>query len=108
MSRKSFPFSAGYNVLPNVFPWANMAVQGTMLAIEAQQVIAMRLTKMAMGGPDVHREAELMVAEKLQTAAECGQMWISAALGGTSDTAPQKMLQLYRRKVRANRRRLGK
>jgi hypothetical protein len=35
-------------------------------------------------------------------------MWISAALGGTSDTAPQKMLQLYRRKVRANRRRLGK
>ncbi len=86
---------------------ANMAFQGTMLAIESHQVIAMRLTKMAFGGPDVHREAELMVSEKLATMAEGSQMMVQAALGGRHDLAADKVVQLYRRKVRANRRRLS-
>jgi hypothetical protein len=86
--------------------FANMAFQTTMLAIEANQVIAMRLTKMALGGPDVQREAELMVSEKLETMAEGGQMMMMAALGGKHDGA-DKVVQLYRRKVRANRRRLS-
>ncbi len=84
----------------------SMAFQGTMLAIEAQQVIAMRLTKMALGGPDVQREAELMVSEKLETMTEGGQMMMMAALGGKQDGA-DKVMQLYRRKVRANRKRLA-
>ncbi len=90
-----------------MFPWAGMAFQSTMLAIEAQQVIAMRLTKMALGGPDVQKEAELMVSEKLETMAEGSRMMMMAALGGQSDMGADKVVQLYRRKVRANKRRLG-
>ena len=86
--------------------FANMAFQSAMLAIEAQQVIALRLAKMAVGGPDVHHEARLMVAEKLETAAKGGQMMMTAALGGKHDLGTGQVVQLYRRKVRANRRRL--
>jgi hypothetical protein len=91
----------------SMFPWADMAMQSTMLAIEAQQVIAMRLTKMAMGGPDVQREAELMVSEKLETMAAGGQMMLMAALGGQPDMGAGKVMKLYRRKVSANRKRLS-
>jgi hypothetical protein len=87
--------------------FTNLAMQSTMLAIEAQQVIALRLTKMAMGGPDVQREAELMVSEKLETLATAGQEMAKAALSGKQDLGADKVMQLYRRKVRANRRRLS-
>ncbi len=92
--------------MPNL-SFANMAFQSTMLAIEAQQVIALRLTKMAFGGPDVQAEAELMVSEKLETMAESSGMMIRAAMSGTHDLGVEKIIQLYRRKVRANRRRLA-
>src|SRR5271156_3466495 len=93
-----------------LYPWpnmafANMAFQGTMLAIEAQQVIALRILKMAMGGPNLPQEAALMVSEKLETMAEGSQMMATAALVGKHD-GPKKVVRLYRRKVRANRRRL--
>ncbi len=87
-------------------PWT-MAVEGTMLAIESQQVIAMRLMKMAMGGPDVQREAELMVSEKMESAAEASRMMVMAALGGQHDMGAGKVVQHYRRKVRANVKRLS-
>ena len=62
----------------SLLPWpnlamANMAFQGAMLAFEAQQVIGLRLAKMAQGGPEVPREAALMVSEKLEAMAESGQ-----------------------------------
>lgn len=93
-------------VMPNL-SFANMAFQGAMLAIEAQQVIALRLTKMALGGPDVQAEAELMVSEKLETMAESSGMMMQAAISGNHDLGAEKIIQLYRRKVRANRRRLA-
>jgi hypothetical protein len=91
------------------FLWPNMglAFQGTMLAIEAQQVIALRLTKMVLGGPAAQKEAELMVSEKLSAMAEGSQMLMLGALGGKQDMNADKVVALYRRKVRANRRRLS-
>jgi hypothetical protein len=93
-------------------PWphlalANMAFQSAMLTFEAQQVIGLRLAKMAQGGPDVPRETELMLTEKLGAMAESGNLMMQAALGGKEDLGAAKVMQLYRRKVRANRRRLG-
>jgi hypothetical protein len=87
--------------------FANLAMQSTMLAIEAQQVIALRLTKMAMGGPDVQREAELMVAEKLEALTDAGHVVAKAAIAGQHDMGADKVMQMYRRKVRANMRRLS-
>ncbi len=95
------------------FPWPDMslvnrAFQGALLAFESQQVIAMRLAKISQGGPDAPREAELMVSEKLATMAASGQMMMQAALGGKHDLGADEIIQLYRRKVRANRRRLAR
>jgi len=87
--------------------FADMAMQSALLAIESQQVIAMRLTQMAFGGPGVQKEAELMVSEKLESMAEAGQMMMMATLGGAHDMGASKVVQHYRGKVRANRRRLG-
>ena len=96
----------------SLLPWpnmalANMAVQSAMLAFEAQQVIGLRLAKLAQGGPEVAREARLMVTEKLDTLAESGQLMMQATLGGNEDFGAADVMQLYRRKVRANRRRLA-
>jgi len=97
----------------STFPWptmdfANMALQSTMLAIESQQVIAMRLTQMALGGPNVAAEAELMVSEKMAAMAEGGKMMLMAALGGSHDLGHAEVMQMYRNKVRANKKRLAK
>ena len=71
----------------------------TMLAFESQQVIALRMARLAMGGPGATREAKRMVSEKTDAAMETG---IHLASGGT----PEKVVKSYRSKVRANRDRL--
>jgi hypothetical protein len=88
--------------------WAAMAMHGTMLAIESQQVIALRLTKLALGEPDSGREAELMVTEKVHAMVDSGHMMFKAALGGHADMGAEKIIKHYRTTVRANRRRLSK
>jgi hypothetical protein len=97
----------------SLLPWpnlalANMAFQGAMLTLEAQQVIGLRLAKMALGGPDGRRETVLMVKEKLDTLTASGQAVMQATLGGKEDFGAADVMQLYRRKVRANRRRLSR
>ncbi len=94
----------------SMFPFAHMMtplMDITMLAIESQQVIAMRMTKFALGGPDVAREAELMVSEKVASMMETSKMMMMAALGGKHDLDAGKVMIHYRKKVRANVRRLS-
>jgi hypothetical protein len=88
--------------------WMEMAMQSTMLAIESQQVIALRLTKLALGEPDSQREAELMVSEKMQAMVDSGHTMFKAALGGHADMGAGKVLENYRTTVRANRKRLSR
>ena len=47
-----------------MFPWYSAA----MLALEANHVMVLRLTKMASGGPESHSEAKLMITEKIDAA----------------------------------------
>ncbi len=77
--------------------WFNMA----MLGIEAQQVIWLRTMKLAMGGKSGEREARRMVSEKIVAA---GQASAGIALGAS----PHKVVKGYRKKVRANARRLSR
>ncbi len=88
--------------------WAAMAMQSKMLALESQQVIALRLTKMALGGPDSQREAEQMVTEKVHAMMDSGHLMFKAALGGHADLGAENVIKRYRTTVRANRRRLSK
>jgi len=71
-----------------------------MLAAEAQHVIALRLTKLAMGGQDAHIEAHRMVAEKIVAAAETA---VSLAAGADAGDIVNDL----RRRVGANARRLA-
>ena len=77
------------------------------LGAEAGGVMALRMMKLAAGGAAATAEAERMVTEKLLAAAEVQTRAWSAALTGSSHLTPQRTVALYRRKVRANRRRLG-
>lgn len=78
------------------FPW----FAGTMLALESHAVIALRLMKLAAGGGDAIREAELMVEEKIDAAFEAMQ---SLSAGGT----PTTVIDRYRVHVAANAKRLS-
>ena len=71
-----------------------------MLAIESQQVIYLRTIKIAAGGKKAHREARLMVTEKV--AAGLHEGW-RLMTGGSA----RSVLKGYRKKVRANARRLS-
>jgi len=73
----------------------------SMLGMEAQQAIWLRSMKLMAGGRGTRGEAELMVTEKIEAAQ-------SAALKLASGKAPIGVVRGYRRKVRANVRRLSK
>ena len=72
-----------------------------MLAAESQQVMWLRYLKLAAGGSKASAETRRMVSEKVAVAAQAG---IGAMLGD----APGRVVKRYRKKVRANRRRLSK
>ena len=77
-----------------------------MLALEAQQVIALRLAKLAWGGPDAHGEAHRMVSEKLDAAAKAAGLLAVASMSGKAHTGPDQVVRMLRKRVRANRKRL--
>lgn len=71
------------------------------LAIESQEVIFLRGMELAEGGPRAAAEARRMVSEKLVAAGD-------AAFALMSGAAADEVVKSYRRKVRANIRRLSK
>jgi hypothetical protein len=52
-----------------------------MLAVEANGVVALRMTKLMRGGRRARREAELMVREKIGTAFEATASLMAGASG---------------------------
>jgi hypothetical protein len=79
--------------------WATLATDTTMLTIESQSVIWARLSQMALGRGSP-AENLLMVTEKVKAFAEAAA---TIAAGGTA----HHVVKSYRKKVRANVRRLG-
>ena len=88
-------------------PSPSFAFDAARLGIEAWMVMGLRLAKLAAGGPAASLEAYRMVAEKSAAAAEA-QVAAAMALatGASPAAAGGKALARYRRRVRANRRRL--
>lgn len=90
-------------------PWTHTAAAWSSLGFESAMVIGLRLAKLAEGGPAAAFEAQRMVNEK--TAAMVEAQWglaLAMATGASHHRAGHKTLALYRRKVRANRRRLSR
>ena len=78
------------------FPW----FAGSMLFLEASEVVRLRVEKLANADADCEREARLMVVEKIAAAFEAGANW----LAGASASA---IVDRYREHVAANLKRLS-
>ena len=83
---------------PMFAPWWKFSTDAMMLALEAQGVIAMRLTSIALGR-GTHAENTRMVSEKAAAFAEAA---MTIATGGSA----HEVVRGYRKHVRANGRRL--
>jgi hypothetical protein len=89
-------------------PWLKLTMDAWTLSYEASSVIGLRMMKLAAGGAAAEAEAALMVNEKLEAGQALGLKAITGGLGVTAHGATASTLAHYRRKVRANRRRLSK
>jgi hypothetical protein len=76
------------------------------LGVAANTVIAMRLTKIAFGTVDPKHESALMVAEKLDAAVEASLAAARAFAAGAPHHAPVRAVDVYKRRVERNLRRL--
>ncbi len=82
-------------------------MQMAWLTLEAQQVIALRLMKLAMGGPAAKLETRRMIAEKMDAGVKAAGLMSAAASRGAADGGTDEVVRMLRRRVRANRKRLG-
>ena len=89
-------------------PWIAIGFDAWRLGLEASAVMGLRSLVIAQGGADAQAEATRMVSEKLDAGASLQAKALSGALGSTPASVSRRTLALYRRKVRANRRRLSR
>ncbi|HUI13826.1 MAG TPA: hypothetical protein VL048_10210 [Xanthobacteraceae bacterium] len=90
-------------------PWLALSAQAALVAWEAQRVIALRLMRIAAGGARGRTEAQRMVTEKIAAAAEAQSAVAASVITGSSGRrTAKKVLGVYHKRVRANRRRLSR
>ncbi len=89
-------------------PWFDIGFNAWMLTVEAATVIGLRTMKVAAGGTLAADEMQLMSSEKIKAMLSLQTMAMSGKLGSSAPQAASRILTHYRRKVRANRRRLSK
>lgn len=90
-------------------PWLALSFQALKLAMESQNVIALRLARVAGGGVPAFAEGNQMFAEKAAAFGEA-QFAISQNLlaGGDGVGAAHKVLAIYNKRVSANSKRLSR
>ncbi len=81
--------------------WLKLTTDMALLGMEAQQVIGMRLARIAAGGRGADFETTRMVTEKVAAAQEAA---MSLMTGGS----PEKVVRCYRTHDRKNRTRLAR
>lgn len=91
----------------NLAAWTRASCDFWMLGAEAASVMSLRMMRLSAGGAAGAKEAELMVAEKVQAAVELQTRFMTGAVGLSPLAATQAFLKHYRRKVAANSKRLA-
>lgn len=86
--------------------WLYLPFDMWRASLEAQQVIGLRLALLA-GGMAGAAEVKRMVTEKMSAAFEVQHMAAAAALTGKAAEIPSQAIAFYRKKMRANRKRLN-
>ena len=88
-------------------PWLGIGFDAWRLGIAASTVIGLRTLKIAQGGAIARAETERMISEKVEAGVALQALAMTGGLGTTAASASARTLAHYRRRVAANRRRLG-
>ncbi len=88
-------------------PWIKLAARMAALSWEAQQVIALRMIRIAQGGRRGHKEIGTMTAEKVEALVEA-QVALARIAPRSSHQAAKTVLGVYRKRVRKNKGRLSR
>lgn len=86
--------------------WLGLGIDAWALSLDAATVMGLRALRLAAGGAAAQAEANLAVTEKLEAATALHALAVSGRLGATPHEAAARTLRRYKRKVRANRKRL--
>ena len=90
-------------------PWLDLSFKAFQLGLETQSVVALRMMRLASGGARAQTEARRMVSEKAAAAVEAQVAATAAAVAGHRDhVIAGKALKVFRKRVRANKRRLSR
>jgi hypothetical protein len=90
-------------------PWFDVAIKAMQLGVDAQNVMMLRMIRLAAGGAQAQSEAQRMVLEKITAVAEAQTAATSAILDGHEDhVIVSKTLGAFDKHVRANKRRLSR
>lgn len=87
--------------------WFSIGLDSWLLGAEAATVIALRTAKLALGDAAAWKEAHLMVEEKSDAYLALQTALASGSMGDSPEAIARGTLAHYRRRVRANRRRLS-
>ena len=89
--------------------WFALSSQAVLLGFEAQRVMALRFMRFAAGGALAQTEAGRMITEKVQALGEAqAAATVATIKGRNSRHVATKVLGVYKKRVRGNRRRLTK
>jgi hypothetical protein len=104
----SYPKRRGFRT-PMLNPWFALSFKAVQLGIDAQNVMALRMMRLASGGTHAQNEMTRMVIEKATAAAEAQVAAVGAAMAGHQDhVVAGKALNVIRKRVGANKRRLSR
>jgi hypothetical protein len=91
-----------------IHPWLRIAIEAWFLGVEASNVVALRLIKLALGGPRAKVESSRMIEEKLAALVTLQWQLMMGGLGVTPLQITRGSLGHYKRAVRRNRSRLSR
>lgn len=90
-------------------PWIPLIFKTMQLGFEAQSVIVLRTMRFAAGGARARTEARRMMTDKVAACVEAQAVAASAVASGRKDTVVAgKVVRVFKRRVRANKRRLSR
>jgi hypothetical protein len=90
-------------------PWFALTFKTIQLGLDAQSVIALRMMRLASGGRAAEAEMTRMVIDKAEAIAEAQGAATAAVMTGSKDhVVAGKTLDVFRKRVRANKRRLSR
>jgi hypothetical protein len=106
-SQKLKPIAAEERVPKMLNSWISFGMKAWQLGFEAQGVISLRLMRLAAGGASAEGEASRMVTEKILAAGEAQMAGATAVMRGQKEhIAAGNALEVFSKRVRANKRRL--